>query len=69
MEGRNNELCEAKNQGKIADSCSGSSLEGIMPNELEPLVPQSGFMYVHDDEALFFFNNSEPDDLDPFNFF
>ncbi len=63
------ELCEAKNQEKIADSYSGSSLEGIMPDELEPLVPQSGFMYVHDDEALFFFNNSESDDLDPFNLF
>jgi hypothetical protein len=63
------ELCDAKNQEKIADSYSGSSLEGIMPDELEPLVPQSGFMYVHDEEALFFFNNSESDDLDPFNLF
>lgn len=59
------ELCEATNQEKIADSYAGSSLEGIMPDELEPLV--SGFMYVHDDEALFFFNES--DDLDPFNLF
>ena len=35
-----NELCEAKKQGKIADSYSGSSLKGIIPDELEPLVPQ-----------------------------
>ena len=54
MEEPSNELCEAKNQEKIADSYSGSSLE------LEG---------IHYDEALFFFNNSESDDLDPFNLF